>query len=85
MRACSLPPVCIRIGIHTGNATVGNIGAPGRINYTIIGDTVNVGQRLEQLGKTVYPSGTEVSILISGSTAAALGPEFETLPAGAHT
>ncbi len=78
-------PVHIRIGIHTGNATVGNIGAPGRINYTIIGDTVNIGQRLEQLGKVVYPPDTEVAILISGSTAAALGPDFETVAAGAHT
>lgn len=84
-RSRNEPPVHIRIGIHTGNATVGNIGAPGRINYTIIGDTVNIGQRLEQLGKIVYPTDTEVSILISGSTAAALGPEFETVPAGAYT
>ncbi|GKX35515.1 MAG: hypothetical protein MnENMB40S_31330 [Rhizobiaceae bacterium MnEN-MB40S] len=78
-------PVHIRIGIHTGNATVGNIGAPGRINYTIIGDTVNIGQRLEQLGKVVYPPDTEVAILISGSTAAALEPDFETVAAGTHT
>jgi len=41
----------IRIGIHTGPVTVGNIGAPDRLNYTIIGDNVNIAQRLEQLGK----------------------------------
>ena len=45
------PPVRVRIGLHSGPVTVGNIGAPGRINYTIIGDTVNIAQRLEQLGK----------------------------------
>ena len=77
-------PIGIRIGIHTGNATVGNIGAPGRINYTIIGDAVNVGQRLEQLGKTLFPEGTEVAILIGGDTAAGLGPDFAPKPAGRH-
>jgi len=55
----------IRIGIHSGSATIGNIGAPGRLNYTIIGDTVNIGQRLEQFGKELHPDGTDVSILIS--------------------
>jgi adenylate cyclase len=44
-------PVQLRIGLHSGPAIVGNIGAPGRINYTLVGDTVNVAQRLEQLGK----------------------------------
>lgn len=77
-------PVGLRIGIHTGIATVGNIGAPGRLNYTIIGDTVNVGQRLEQLGKEIYPSGTDVSILISADTAEVLSADFSPKPAGSH-
>ena len=77
-------PVGIRIGIHTGIATVGNIGSPGRLNYTIIGDTVNIGQRLEQLGKEVYAAGTEVSILLSGDTANKLGPDFKTVAVGSH-
>lgn len=77
-------PVAIRIGIHTGTATVGNIGAPDRLNYTIIGDTVNIGQRLEQLGKALYPAGTDVAILISGDTRRALGKGFETASAGRH-
>jgi len=76
------PPVGIRIGIHTGVATVGNIGAPGRLNYTIIGDTVNIGQRLEQLGKDIYPSGTDVSILISATTAQILSADFSPISAG---
>ena len=78
------PPVGIRIGIHSGKATVGNIGAPGRLNYTIIGDTVNIGQRLEQLGKEVYPLDTEISVLISNTTAEQLGPQFKFAGVGKH-
>ncbi len=72
-----LLPVRMRIGIHTGDATVGNIGAKGRLNYTIIGDMVNVGQRIEQLAKELVPPPDEdVSILISEATRADLGPDF---------
>lgn len=75
-------PIHIRIGIHTGPAIVGNIGSADRLNYTIIGDTVNIGQRLEQLAKKVYPADSEVSILISENTASLLGEEFDTTSAG---
>ena len=83
-KAAGEPAVGIRIGIHTGMATVGNIGAAGRLNYTIIGDTVNIGQRLEQLGKEVYPAGTEVSILVSGDTTQKLKTDFKPVAAGHH-
>lgn len=36
-----------RVGLHTGPAIVGNIGSPRRFNYTMMGDTVNLAQRLE--------------------------------------
>lgn len=81
-QASGEPPVGIRIGIHSGTATVGNIGAPDRLNYTIIGDTVNIGERLEQLGKELYPAGTDVAILISGDTRRRLGKGFKTIDAG---
>ena len=57
----------IRIGIQSGPTLVGNIGAPGRLNYTLVGDTVNVAQRLEQLGKSVSP-GERTTILIAAAT-----------------
>lgn len=54
-------PFKVRIGIHIGQAIVGNIGSSKRYNYTAIGDTVNLASRLEGLGK-VYG----LEMLLSG-------------------
>lgn len=67
-RAADLPPIRLRIGVHSGPAVVGNIGAPGRVNYTVVGDTVNVAQRFEQLGKQHMAETDEVIVLVSGDT-----------------
>jgi adenylate cyclase len=69
--------VGIGIGIHTGLACVGNMGAETHFNYSAVGDTVNVAARIEAACKDVC-----FDILVSESTAK-LAPRYALLEAGA--
>ncbi|UVC06647.1 adenylate/guanylate cyclase domain-containing protein [Rhizobium sp. TH2] len=51
-RLNGLPEFQTRVGIHTGVAVVGNVGAADRLQYTAMGDTINVASRLEGMNKT---------------------------------
>ncbi len=84
-REAGVLPVRVRIGLHTGEVIVGNIGAPGRINYTIVGDSVNTANRLEQLGKDVADADADVTIVLSEATVQAAGDAISAVPLGTRT
>jgi adenylate cyclase len=77
------PPVRVRVGLHTGEVVIGSLGSPTRLNFTVVGEAVNVAQRIEALGKLVAAD-AEVAILASAHTAALLADGFRLRPVGPH-
>lgn len=69
-------PIMIGIGLNSGPALVGNLGARQRVNYSVIGDNVNLASRIEGVSK-----GFGLDILIGEQTRAAV-PDFAAIPIG---
>jgi adenylate cyclase len=65
-------PLFTRIGINTGNMVVGNMGAENKMDYTIMGNAVNLAARLEGVNKQYHTGG----VLISDYTNETAGDEF---------
>jgi adenylate cyclase len=71
-----LPPVRVRIGINSGPAVVGNVGTEKRVDYTVLGSSVNIASRLES---GVAKPG---QLVISQNTLSLVIGSFETEPLG---
>jgi len=78
-RAAGLDACRMRVGLHTGTVLVGNVGFAGRVDYTAIGEAVNVASRLEQFGRRA-PRHGEVTIVASASCRTAALDGFLWLP-----
>jgi adenylate cyclase len=69
--------VALGIGVHTGDALLGNLGSESRMEYTVIGDVVNVAARLESLAR-----GEQT--LVTEEVARGMGDVFTFSPLGPH-
>jgi len=84
LEARGLPGIRVGVGVSTGMVNVGNLGSEYRSSYTVVGDTVNVAQRLEKQTRRYH-----LPTVVSQSTAEALDQllfrEIDTIPVGGRS
>jgi len=80
LAAAGRPPLQHGIGLHFGEVIAGNLGSSRRLEFTVVGATVNVTSRLEGL-KRMFP---QHPILVSGDLLALLPGELDVVPLGSH-
>ncbi len=73
------PPLAIGVGVNTARVVAGNIGSQRRLNYSVIGDGVNVASRLQSLTRTAE---YRTNVIVSAATLRAAQPTFNTRPLG---
>ena len=82
LRVDRKPLIKFGIGLHTGQLVAGTVGGSRRLNYSVIGDAVNVAARLEAMNKEIV-SDSPFNLLVTGRTFAYVRDRYEGQKVGA--